>query len=165
MRGWTHDGRYGTFGYTEVPRSSRRNMSIVNQGRLGIRSVEQPASVELNGISVVMRWVYAEENYPSRRSVRCKQGSGCWNMQTVGAWHVGRLTGGFKYYGWRSRKVGRTCLSYLLLESGSAKRGAVFIFCCSRRFLDWESTTASRTGLKDKPASGSVKILQFCRVS
>src|SRR5271154_5790397 len=34
-----------------------------------------------------MRWVYTVENYPGRRSVRCKQGIGCWNMQTVWAWH------------------------------------------------------------------------------
>ena len=31
-------------------------------------------------------------------------------------------------------------------------------------FLDWESATASPDWVKDKPASGSVKILQFCRV-
>jgi len=29
--------------------------------------------------------------------------------------------------------------------------------------LDWESATASPDWVKDKPASGSVKILQLCR--
>ena len=154
-------------------------------------------------LSVVMRWVYAAENYPGRRSVRCKQGIGCWNMQTVWAWHwtcwladldttVGGLVrcaacvcgivfgtwerrdcgarflffllgyancgslaldvlaGRFKYYSWRSRKVRCMCLS------------CWFVW---EMFLDWESATASPDWVNDKPASGSVKILQLCRVS
>src|SRR5271169_6830732 len=61
------------------------------------------------------------------------------------------LAGRFKYYSWRSRKVRCMCSSYW--------------FSVWEMFLDWESATASPDWVNDKPASGSVKILQLCRVS
>jgi hypothetical protein len=73
----------------KVPRSSRTECrkcrwSIVSYvGTSGHTELQNNLPRSNGQLSVVMRWVYAAENYPGRRSVRCKQGIGCWNMQTV----------------------------------------------------------------------------------
>ena len=79
-------------------KGSRKSTPVESNGMSEMSLVDrQLRNVWANGIrnnlprsngrlSVVMRWVYAAENYPDRRSVRCKQGIGRWNMQTVGAW-------------------------------------------------------------------------------
>ena len=82
---------YGTFGYTDghskVPRSSRAKLKVDRELRTsGHTEYGTPCLGRMERLSVVMRWVYAVENYPGRRSVRCKQGIGRWNIQTVGAW-------------------------------------------------------------------------------
>ena len=72
----------------KVPRSSRAELKVDRELRTsGQTEYGTTCLGQMDGISVVMRWVYAAENYPGRRSVRCKQGIGRWNMQTVGAWH------------------------------------------------------------------------------
>src|SRR5277367_5902169 len=84
----------GTFGYTE---GHNKSTPVESNGcrkcRWSIVSHELRTSGQTEyrttclgrteQLSVVMRWVYATENYPGRQSVRCKQGIGCWNMQTV----------------------------------------------------------------------------------
>ena len=72
------------------------------------------------------------------------------------------LAGRFKYYSWRSCKMRCVCLSYCVWKVGAPGMARYVVL---GMFLDWESATASPDWVKDKPASGSVKILQLCRVS
>src|SRR5579859_2010610 len=46
--------------------------------------------------SVVMRWVYAVENYPGGRSVRCKQGIGHLEYANCGSMALDVLAGRFR---------------------------------------------------------------------
>src|SRR5277367_893269 len=82
----------GTFGYTEghnkstpVESNGMSEMSLVDRQLSTSGQTEYGTTClgRMERLSVVMRWVHAVENYPGRRSVRCKQGIGCWNMQTV----------------------------------------------------------------------------------
>jgi len=145
----------------KVPRSSRAELKVDRELRTsGQTEYGTTCLGRMDGISVVMRWVYAVENYPGRRSVRCKQGIDCWNMQTVGAWH------------W-------TCwLADLNTTVGGLVRCATCV--CDIVFGKWGRQVwrglflgnvsglgkcNSITGLGQRQtASGSVKILQLCRV-
>src|SRR5271170_3036987 len=110
--------RLGTRKVTaKVPRSSRAELKVDCELRTsGHTEYGTTCLSRMDGISVVMRWVYAAENYPGRRFVRCKQGIGCWNMQTVGAWLSDVFTGRFKYYSWVSLAK---CASFVILCCGS----------------------------------------------
>jgi len=104
----------------KVPRSSRAELKVDRELRTsGHTEYGTTCLGRMERLSVVMLWVYAVENYPSRRSVRCKQGIGCWNMQTVEAWLLDVLAGRFKYYSWRSCKVPCMCLSYCVSNVGA----------------------------------------------
>ena len=69
---------------TKVPRSSRAELKVDRELRTsGQTEYGTTCLGRMERLSVVMRWVHAAENYPGQRAVRCKQGIGCWNMQTV----------------------------------------------------------------------------------
>lgn len=116
------------FGYARRKslRSCRAKKSIVNLRNVWAYGNTEHASVERNGISVVMRWVYAAKNYPGQRSVRCKQEIGCLEYANCGSIALDMLAGRFRYYSWRSCKARGMRLSYCVWESGSAVQRVSF---------------------------------------
>jgi hypothetical protein len=72
----------------KVPRSSRAELKVDRELRTsGQTEYGTTCLGRMDGISVVMRWVYAAENYPCRRSVRCKQGIGVTCTYPIGLAH------------------------------------------------------------------------------
>ena len=82
-------------------------------------------------------------------------------MQTVGAW---RWTCWLADLNTTVGSLARcaACVCHIVFVKWERQGWRVSLF--GGRLLDWESATASPDWIKNKPASGSVKELQLCRV-